>query len=89
MITATRPSASPLTNTIQPIPKTKKTHTPPTDRQMPLVILNNNTNKKKKKKKTKTSVPTENKNKNDPRDKTTDRYCGRGQPISTTRTEQS
>ena len=37
------------TNTTRP--KTKKTHTPPTDRQELPVILNNNTNTKKKKKK--------------------------------------
>ena len=35
---------------------------------------------------TKTNNPTE--NKSDPRDKTTECYCGRGQSISTTRTEQ-
>jgi len=80
------PIESPPTNTkSRPTTTTNKTHTPPKDQQAP-VIWNNNTNKKKKKKKQKHATPPE--NKHNPRDKTTKCYCGRGQSISTTRTEQ-
>ena len=55
MTTATPPIASTPTNTTRP--KTKKTHTPLTDRQVNPIISNNNTNMKKKKKKQQQAKP--------------------------------